>query len=410
MSTRTSGPGVRLPRVLIGFGGLLALTMVSETLVRVLVASDGIYTNTFGVDGAYLIGVFSSIPFVVGLGAAGYWLAHERISTDRYARVARWCWGTAVGFVLLNAVAMLVTARLGVWQYVAWARWALAIGAGTGVLIGVIEAWGIETALRTQRARVRADALEAQRDLLDYLNGLLRHEVLNSVGVIDGYASLLTGGNEPETEEYRYGETISRQSRELQAVIEDVRVLLAAAQGTPEFVTVSLHDLLVEEAVRIEATHDAVEIDVAVPEGTTVAGDSLLRRVFANLLSNAVEHDDGPATRVSVRATEGADTVAVTVEDDGPGLPDHVVDTLFQRPETHVNHGLGLYLVRTLVTYYGGEIELVETGADGTVFRVELPRRAGPDAADGSGSAARASLTAALRGEDASGTGGPRRR
>lgn len=101
--------------------------------------------------------------------------------------------------------------------------------------------------------------------------------------------------------------------------------------------------------------------------------DDLLPRVFGNLLSNAVEHNDDAVPRISVTVTEWVDEVTVRIADDGPGIPASERETLFERSE-RADHGLGLYIVGELVERYGGRVELVETGPDGTTFDVTLDR------------------------------------
>ncbi|WP_233255292.1 sensor histidine kinase [Haloplanus rallus] len=112
-----------------------------------------------------------------------------------------------------------------------------------------------------------------------------------------------------------------------------------------------------------------------------VTADALLGRVFANLLDNAVEHHDGQRPRITVGADPDGDTVRVRVQDDGPGIPERQRERLFEQGGTRT-HGLGLYLVRTLVERYGGSVELAETGPEGTTFVVELPVYRGDDTAD----------------------------
>jgi signal transduction histidine kinase len=70
-------------------------------------------------------------------------------------------------------------------------------------------------------------------------------------------------------------------------------------------------------------------------------------------------------------------TVTVQVADNGPGIPDHDRAALFT-PDLERQHRFGLYLVKTLVNYYDGEVEVAETGPTGTVMRVELPRAEPP--------------------------------
>ena len=115
-----------------------------------------------------------------------------------------------------------------------------------------------------------------------------------------------------------------------------------------------------------------------VPEGLTVPADAdQLVRVFANLGSNAFQ---AGAERVRVSAAVDQAMVAVEVADDGGGLPPRARDHLFQpfagsaRPG---GTGLGLAIAREIVTAHGGELRLAHSGADGTVFRIGLPRDRG---------------------------------
>jgi signal transduction histidine kinase len=77
--------------------------------------------------------------------------------------------------------------------------------------------------------------------------------------------------------------------------------------------------------------------------------------------------------RVSVRQTE---PVVLDIEDDGPGLPEAVRADLFRPFAGSIRRGgtgLGLAIARDLTVAHGGGIELVETGAAGTTFRLTLP-------------------------------------
>jgi len=80
----------------------------------------------------------------------------------------------------------MVVIPTGSWALIwAWARWAVALGAGTGLLVGCIEGRAVERALTAERTALQTEHLEEQRDYLDYLNGILRHEVLNTATIIN---------------------------------------------------------------------------------------------------------------------------------------------------------------------------------------------------------------------------------
>jgi len=103
--------------------------------------------------------------------------------------------------------------------------------------------------------------------------------------------------------------------------------------------------------------------------------DEFLRAVLDNLLTNAVEHHDGdPHVRVEV---ESGDLAVVRVADDGPGVPERIQDSFAETEDastTIAGDGLGLYLVHTVVTNYGGSVEVDDNEPRGAVVTVELPQ------------------------------------
>lgn len=106
----------------------------------------------------------------------------------------------------------------------------------------------------------------------------------------------------------------------------------------------------------------------------TVRADGLLKRVFSNLLNNAVEHNENPDPEISVSMDTGPDAVEVRIADNGSGVPEAERELLFETETAKTDHGIGLTIVGRLVDRYGGDVELAETGPDGSVFLVSLPR------------------------------------
>lgn len=356
------------------------LVGLSIGFVAVIVGETAVQVNAWNGTGAvvpwdFLVGVATTLPFVVALGYAGYWLAESDVHPERHRRVLYWTVGGITVSLVLNLALMAVMPVESFLIAVGWIRWAMAAGAGVGVGVGVTEARAIQNAMTAERNAARAEHLEAQRDLLDYLNSLLRHEVLNASNVITGYADLLAEKHGEGTAGYEYSETIRRKSQDITTVIEDVRVLLQATDGRTAFEPVDVVDVVEAEAEKVTDLSDAVVVNVDAPASAEVSADALLPRVFGNLLSNAVEHNDSDSPRVSVSVDADDQSVTVDVADNGPGIPDREIDSLFERSGRQTaDHGLGLYLVRKLVEHYGGRVALVETGPDGSVFRVELPR------------------------------------
>jgi signal transduction histidine kinase len=100
-----------------------------------------------------------------------------------------------------------------------------------------------------------------------------------------------------------------------------------------------------------------------------------LFRIVLNLLRNACEACGGKGA-VTVRAAATDGTLAIDIADSGRGIPPPVAAKLFQpflsagRPG---GTGLGLAIARDLARGHGGDLALVSTGAEGTVFRITLP-------------------------------------
>ncbi len=143
----------------------------------------------------------------------------------------------------------------------------------------------------------------------------------------------------------------------------------------------ALRPAVAEAAEQTHAVCPDLAVENAVPQALEIdANHDSIVRVFANLLRNAGE---AQARHVHVAAEEDGASVAITVADDGPGLPAPVQAALFHpfvtggRPGST---GLGLAIVHDLMRAHDGEVSLLETAASGTRFRLTLPRARPPAA------------------------------
>ncbi len=314
----------------------------------------------------------------LGLVWGGYRLERSTIGVDRYRRLAQWCFGCGVGFLAVNGLIMIFFPWHSTSGNISWAQFSLNVGAVAGLTVGYVEARAIQREVEATAATVRAERLAEEREVLTYLNDLLRHEVLNSAQIIGGHASLLL--EDADDRSRTHLETIDRESDALTDVIDDVRAMLNASRKPEVTGTIDLGDLLESELTALDDRAEELEIDADIPNDVFVKGNEGVRWVFANVLENAVEHNDSEPPRVAATVATRPETVAVEIADDGPGIPPETRETLFERKSE--NHGLGLYLVRILVHRYGGAVELTETGPDGSVFTVTLPRAHDPDDTD----------------------------
>jgi signal transduction histidine kinase len=119
-------------------------------------------------------------------------------------------------------------------------------------------------------------------------------------------------------------------------------------------------------------------INVNVPDPLFVDGDeSKLRRTLSNLVNNAVDalHDHKTAhATLNINAEVQADSVIISVADNGPGIPDEIAMSLFEPFATRQKKngtGLGLAIVKQFITAHGGSITVKND--QGAVFSISLP-------------------------------------
>jgi signal transduction histidine kinase len=113
-----------------------------------------------------------------------------------------------------------------------------------------------------------------------------------------------------------------------------------------------------------------------------ISADPLaLREVFSNLLENAVKHNS-LGTEVSAEVKMQDRRLMVRIADNGNGLSQDLVKTIFDKGSRHYHPGsrarstgMGLYLAKLLVELHGGEIAVDSQPGEGTEFRVSLPLR-----------------------------------
>lgn len=115
-----------------------------------------------------------------------------------------------------------------------------------------------------------------------------------------------------------------------------------------------------------------------VPDDLVVFGDSgLLRRVFQNLISNAINYAPGGEVRIGGRVNEEDGTITSWVADTGTGIPANRLERVFEKgqgdPEREQSTGLGLAIVKSFVEAHGGEVHAESPEGQGTTIRFTLP-------------------------------------
>jgi signal transduction histidine kinase/ActR/RegA family two-component response regulator len=235
--------------------------------------------------------------------------------------------------------------------------------------------------------RVRSEnALRVADQRKDEFLATLGHELRNPLAPMQAGLQLLKRGNLSDPRCVHSVEVMERLLQHLVRLVDDLLEVSRITRGLVEIRkdTVDLNAVLrtAIETSRplIDANKQELTIDLP-PEPLCVAGDQVrLEQVFANLLNNASKYTDaGGHLAVSASSVDG--WAEVSVRDDGIGIPPSRLATVFDmftqvdRSDRRAQGGLGigLTLVRSLVTMHGGEVEARSDGPNtGSEFIVRL--------------------------------------
>lgn len=223
---------------------------------------------------------------------------------------------------------------------------------------------------------------ESDRRMKQFLTDA-SHELRTPLASILGYAELTRQESDqlPPMTEYAL-DRIEAESRRMSILVSDLLLLSRLDEGQDlQVETVDVCDLVADAVNDAAVTAPGHHFVADLPEYPVfVRGDRVrLEQLFANLLGNARQHTP-EGVSVSAAVTAGTDCVAVTVIDDGPGIPAAIMPNLFgrfvradkARAREMGSSGLGLAIVLSIVEAHGGTVS-AESEPGRTVFTVRLP-------------------------------------
>jgi two-component system sensor histidine kinase SenX3 len=217
------------------------------------------------------------------------------------------------------------------------------------------------------------------------------HELRTPLAVIRSAAENLADGVIGDEERIRrYGELMRSEGRRLTEMVEQILEIAGMQSGQRNFalrpvaVEPLVRDILSSCASLIERAGITVELDVADGLPAVLGDETALRRVFQNLIDNAIKYGAaGGWVRIAARAADGS--VAVSVADRGIGIDPAEHSKIFEpfyRAADVVaaqmqGAGLGLSLVRRIVIAHGGSVTVTSVPRGGSEFVVRLPAAKG---------------------------------
>jgi len=205
--------------------------------------------------------------------------------------------------------------------------------------------------------RENRELLAERNEQIEFFNSVLRHDLMNGLAVISGHTEMLAEQVDGETQEHV--ETIDEWTSDIMDLTETVRSVTRTVTGDRdvELHSVNLTEAIEETVEKLTAGFD-VAVDIHVPEELHVQADELVSSVLDNVLHNAVEHNDAENPKILVHARQREDRIEVRIADNGPGIPEEMEETVFEKSVTSERSGsigFGLYFVGVMMDVYGGE-------------------------------------------------------
>jgi signal transduction histidine kinase len=245
----------------------------------------------------------------------------------------------------------------------------------------VTDSVNFENAL-VEKNEALEEASRLKNDFVHHVSYELRSPLTNIIGFVQ---LLADGAAGPLSDKQRqYAGYIMTSSDALLAIINNILDLATIDAGvmTLELGDVDIRDAMqaAAEAVqpRLSETSVKLEMKAAHSIGAFEADGKRVRQVLFNLLSNAIGFSQ-PGGVVTLTAERSGTNVIFRVEDHGRGIPQAVVERVFERFESHAggtDHrgvGLGLSIVRSFVELHGGTVHLATQEGRGTTVSCRFP-------------------------------------
>jgi signal transduction histidine kinase len=240
---------------------------------------------------------------------------------------------------------------------------------------GLVRAQGLITERNERLIRANLElALAAKASVLGQITSHLLHGLQ---GPVAGLRAVLATRSPHETNED--WQSAADYTARLQAMIQETVAMLSERSSANAY-ELSGHDLVAALRERHHAAARSRQVTLAVDGGFAGCLDSnrgnLLCLIGGNLIENALQAAPaGSTVRTTLDLAEGR--IALSVADEGHGIPEEALHRLFQpgRSSKPGGTGLGLAISHLLALEIGAELALVRTGPTGTVFSVGLPLR-----------------------------------
>lgn len=207
------------------------------------------------------------------------------------------------------------------------------------------------------------------------------HEFKTPIAAIEGYSTLLQGGDNLDVDQREYVDKILYNTKRLSGLVGDILLISKLENQTIE---TNKKKYLLDEQIRESILHlenawivKDIEFDVDLDRIKYLGNEGLMCHVWDNLISNAIKFSPQGGL-ISITLKKKGKDIVFTIEDHGPGIPEEskkrVFDKFYQTDNSRKQdgHGLGLPLVKRILMLSGGKINIEDTEGGGSRFVVIL--------------------------------------
>ena len=215
---------------------------------------------------------------------------------------------------------------------------------------------------------------ERQRQL-DVLDRVLRHNLRNEINVIRGHAEVIDENAANGVEQSI--KKILRKSNDIIETANKSRKITKIAQQRPKSENKNISSLLNGVIQNISQNHPEAAVEFECHSEVEVNVSIHFEKALSELITNAIVHNDSSSPSVVVTVSLTDDMAQIKIADDGPQIPEVERQVLLQEDEqTPLYHGsgLGLSLVRLVISRSGGTVFYPDSSSGGNSIVIEVPK------------------------------------
>lgn len=217
--------------------------------------------------------------------------------------------------------------------------------------------------------------LKERFTLLGEMSAGIAHELRNPMGAISGFAKLLSKKLAEGDGRKSLVEAIEKEIEGMNRVITEL--LNFTKPADLNLTDVSIKDLIEDSLKTVQMNGMDIKLDLG-RAPVIEADEVLLKQAFINIFQNSIEAmPAGGELKISTHIASQRPVVEIEISDTGIGIPEDKLNRIFQPFFTTKERGtgLGLSLVKKIVLYHGGYIEVKSKEGKGTTFKINLPVR-----------------------------------